>query len=224
LTPSRCAYPFSITSLETGQTIKVNAFTQGTYPLFCSTAPGFTATLEFFQAPNYEVFYGNPNNIGTTRIYFLNTPQRWHESAYQGTPLSYWGNFNFTVANVPVLLVDNSGAPFGNGMQAINAVTLKRINSIDLTMFPTTAFAAITTILFQLIEQGGNSGPYIRWIWRQSMPANQTTLYQRQVQFPHGLLQFDPSNSFAVNINPLPPAGSWGIDINIQYDQLIVGT
>lgn len=218
---STCPYPVVITSIETGQQINVNPFTRGMYPIFASVAPAFTIELEFFQTPNYNNAYGNDplvsgQTFGTTRVTFLNTPQRYFESAYTGTPQNYTGNFN-TAVTTPITLIDNLSTGFG--MQSIDSQTLKRINQLYLSMVPSVAFAAITNIAVTFSEQSPSFGQITHWIYRFNQPASQQGVVAA-IGFPGGLLQVDPASSFQFAISNLPPAGSWILVWNIQYNQL----
>src|SRR5579862_9896707 len=170
---STCCYPITVVSLETGQQINVNPFTRGMYPIFASVAPAFIITLEFFQTPNYLQAYGN-QNLGTTRVTFLNTPQKYFESTYTGTPLNYNFSGQATVASTPVLFTDNIGT-FGNGLQFVDGNTLKRIQQIYVTLFPTTAFAAITSVPLAFFEISPTLGNIIHWQVQFAAPVGQVS-------------------------------------------------
>jgi len=219
-----CMYPVVVTSLETGQRIKVNPLTAGMYPLFASIAPSFTITLEFFQLPNYEQAYGG-NNLGTTIVTFLNTPQRFLESKYNGTPLTYVGSPSINVALTNIPLTDNAGGGIGNGMGPIDGNTLKRINMLTWTAFPNAAFTSVATIEFDLIEVG-LLGTFTRYFQRWAQPTGQITApvgVSNNIIFPGGLIQIDPTSTFNVQFSGIPPASTWGFRIVIQYDQLTFG-
>jgi hypothetical protein len=70
-----CPYQVRLVCQETGLTVRVPPFAQGTYTLIMGNAPVFSAFLDF--APPFFVLGGTASIITacTTRFYFLNVPR-----------------------------------------------------------------------------------------------------------------------------------------------------
>jgi hypothetical protein len=204
-------YPVFLTSDETGETIRVNAFTQGMYPLLCGSQPSFIFGMFVPAAPNL----GFDQFTGTTRLYFLNTPQKFYEATPTSSPWTYNGSFNYTVPNSVQPMIDTGGA--GLGLQQAPPV-FKRMKGLLITLTPITAFAAVTPISVNITD---GMGLVALWQFPAQVGQIGVTL---SFDFGSGAINrliSQPSN-FNLVITAIPPSGSWGVRINAFGDDVFI--
>jgi hypothetical protein len=190
--------PTSVTlrEIETGQTITCPAFSQGMYPIFSGVAPVFTASLNLQPDPNYAVSIG----ACTTRIVFINTPQRYFEKyAAVSKPFVYTNNISLIATSTAVNL-----GPLGSGTgllsQGSTSGQYYRFFTMSATVILVSAMTAAGLANVALQEGGGGSGPYFRSIFAEwigtTATAGQVYSGQQTWPAPAGLLQLDPSNNW----------------------------
>jgi hypothetical protein len=203
-------YPVFLTSDETGETIRVNAFTQGMYPLLCGSQPSFIFGMFVPAAPNL----GFDQFTGTTRLYFLNTPQKFYEASPTSSPWTYTGAFTYSVPNSVVPLTDTGG---GLGLQQTPPM-FKRMKGISISLVANAAFAVVTNIGVSITD---TLGPLAQFVFSAQVGQFGQTL---TADFGSGVINrliSQPSN-FNLQMTAIPPASTWGVRVNAFGDDVFI--
>jgi hypothetical protein len=219
---STVPYPVTLLANETGQTINVPAFWQGMYPIFASTAPVFTLILNIMPDPNY----GQSIGACTTKLIFLNTPQRYFAKyAAIAAPFTYSNNITLTAAGTPVML--GALGTGGIGLVSTGSTTIYyRFFAADFAVILGSAASASGIMNIQLREQGHSSVPFIRALlqWINVSASTQGIVWSRELVWPDGgLLQYDPLNSwFLMAAGAGFPAGDIAVTCNISGEVVTI--
>jgi hypothetical protein len=203
---STCPYPVTLVALETTQQIVVPAFHQGMYPIFANTSPVFSLTLNYTLDANFAFTIGGIGTVPsttqyTTRLIFLNTPQRYFQkSAEVSAPFSWTGEIVVTATSTPAFFTGQ----FGNGVRS-NAPNFHRIRTINMQISALSPLAADAIGICQLIMQGAGIQPYANFQWSGITGA--INLFPSQnFEWPHGVFPSDtPSSSQPFQFN-------WGLN------------
>lgn len=192
--------PVVLTALETGQTIRVAALTQGMFPIVSGVAPVFTLALES------TVFV----SAATTRIMFFNTPQRYF---VQPSPpvISSIGNNSggFSAPATPALFF--VGGVFGpNNYIALTGFQL------SLSMTAGAVWAGNTPVTIIMALNGVQ-------VWSDVFNCTAASfgmVYSKAVGFPAPTAPQLLADSWTLIISALPPGGTIQFFITYYY-QLI---
>lgn len=202
---STCPYPVTLVSLETTQQIVVPAFHQGMYPILANTSPVFTLTLNYALDPNFAFTIGGIGTIPsttqyTTRLVFLNTPQRYFEkNAEVSTPFSWTGEIIMTATGTPSFFLGQ----FGNGLRS-TAPTFFRLRTFNIQINALAPLAAFDAGICQLLMQGAGIQGYVNIGW-QGLAGQLELFPATNFNWPHGVLPTDtPSSSQPFQFN-------WGL-------------
>jgi hypothetical protein len=207
--------PYSVTLVcnESGQTLQIPPFSQGTFPLLAETAPSFSASMRAFANPSYGTKILNC----TTDLYFLNTPQKPFLNRlpiYGQNFGTYFANFSMTSTQAP--LTSTSG---GIGLTALGPNMHYLINYISLTVIANNDAAGGVTVTLQ---EYGHSGPYILWLdGFYCQPAVPGIVYSKIMQFDTPILTYDPLNSLELVMSAVPASG-FAIELQINAGIVII--
>lgn len=189
---SSVPYPVFLESVESGQVIRVNAFTSGMYPLIAAQNPLFNITLFIQPDPNA----GQSNGACTTTFHFLNTPQPFYENKPQTRPWTYAAQLTMgAVNNTPVLLTDtvNTG---GNGLAGFGAPIYKRVKVMQFSITPAAALASVSVVTLYFMDQNGGANTILA-MTRLVMQTG-SAYYAGTWNLGDGAIQRNPNANFAV--------------------------
>lgn len=202
---STVAYSVTLAETELGQRIVVPPFSQGMYPLLASAAPQFTATLNAALDPLSNNLIGP----GTTRFYFLNTPQRYYENTLLNFGTTFLSFAEFVNLNARVTLLQPLADP-----------TMRyAFSSLGLTISLSApgGYPTSIPILARIFEVGNTQS-----LWEDGyiVPTTSTsilTYYSRNFVFPTPLIQRIAGSSIALELVPGPAGGSNAYPASNQF-------
>jgi hypothetical protein len=207
---SSVPYPVIVTVLETGQSIKVGAFTQGVYPVFCQSVPVFIVQLLSAADPQD----GQTQGQCTTNFIFLNTPQRWYNEQITNQ-----------TASVTIEVNNQTTSPF-NFAGSVPQLPLNMyhfVNSAYLQAGVTTAFTSAGFSRIRL-QQTGPSGTFNLCSWLAVFATGAVGMLINTAQNINSL-QVDQSGTYQLafaGTAAFPPSGGWTLTIEMamQFQEI----
>ena len=192
-------FPVSIVCAESQQNLTVAPFSQAMLPLISSVASQYTVTLNVVPYPA-----GNTLPLGSTRLHFLNTPQK----PFALQEIAGTTNFQTINGNVAGLTQSFQILP------ALAATQHYAISQFSATILAPAAYSSAQIVTAALQDSG-----FGFYEWRDSFYVTATmvgVLYSRQTLFPTPSMQFDGGSAINFVLSAYP-AGTVQLTYQITY-------
>lgn len=184
-------YPVTVTAEDSGQTIFCAPFTQGMFPLVAANAAQFLVTLGVVAQPS-----GFTIAVGSTKLFFFNTPQKPYETQQLGLGTNFQTTCN----------VINTWTATRNILPALGPNNYYALSAFNLTVQTApggAGFAAATPINFELQEAGFTNNLFMDGALCQT---GTVLYYSKQLLYPQPVIQTRPNT--ALNLATLNSSGS----------------